>query len=100
MKPEDIYKVIEQAVERTVPPTVEKVVNGKINRLQSALDEHREESQYRHAEITSYLDELRPVADALRFLNYGRRFVAWVTPLIPLFLFMGGVYVAIRKIIE
>lgn len=100
MNPDDIYKVIEKAVENTVPPVVERVVNGKIRKLQEALDEHREQSSERHTEITTYMNDLMPVVEALKFFNSGRKFTLWIKPMVPVFLFIGALWVAIKQLLR
>jgi hypothetical protein len=79
---------------------VERVVNGKIKRLQESLDEHREQSMDRHNEIISFRDELMPVLEALKFFNSGRKFTLWVKPMIPVFLFIGALYIAIKQMFK
>lgn len=100
MNADDIYKVIEKAVGDTVPPVVEKVVNGKINRLQASFDDHREMSREHWGKVNSHIEQMEPVIEALNFFNTGRKFALWLKPLVPTIIFLGVVWVAFKKIFE
>jgi hypothetical protein len=91
MNADDIYKVIENAVEKTVPPVVERVVNGKVRKVQETLELHMQTSQERH-------EELLPVIEALKFFQTGRKFAMWAKPLAPFLLFVGVAWVAFKKL--
>ena len=100
MNADDIYKVIEKAVGDTVPPVVEKVVNGKINQLQASFNDHREMSQEHWDKMGTHIQQMEPVIEALNFFNTGRKFALWLKPLVPAIIFIGVMWVAFKKIFE
>jgi hypothetical protein len=100
MNADDIYKVIEKAVGDTVPPVVEKVVNGKITRLQASFDAHREQSGEQWGRVNNHIEQMEPVIEALNFFNTGRKFALWLKPLVPAIIFIGVMWVAFKKIFE
>ena len=82
MTRDDISDVIREAVEITVPPVVERVVNGKIKAVQNSLDEHRAEMQ--------------PVIEFLRTINSFNKFLKWGG--ITFFAFLTLIYILIRRV--
>jgi len=60
---DEITRAIKEAVEATVPPVVERVVNGKINKIQATLDSH--------------IETVSPVIDFLQTANSINRFIKW-----------------------
>lgn len=100
MSADEIYRVIEKAVGETVPPVVERVVNGKINKLQASLDEHRDMSKEQWDKMGNHIEQMEPVIEALNFFNTGRKFAIWVKPLVPAIIFIGVMWVAFKEIFK
>lgn len=96
MNHDDIYKTIENAVEKIVPPVVERVVNGKIVKLQQTLESHQEIAAENWEKLNVRFDELEPVADFLRFTTSFNRFLKWGG--FTLFAFLGFLYVLFKKL--
>ena len=82
MNSDELYKVIEQAVanavEKVVPPTVERVVNGKILKVQETLDTHIEATNAYWEKTKEFMDRLQPVSDGLFTLNSISKFLKWL----------------------
>lgn len=84
MTKDDITRAVKEAVEATVPPVVERVVNGKINKIQSTLDSH--------------IETVRPVIDFLNTANSINRFVKWGKG--GLFVLIGVAALVIHKLLK
>jgi hypothetical protein len=88
MKQDQIYKVIREALESTVPPVVERVVNGKITKMQNTLDKHIETTEEWRIQHDERWAEIAPILEALRTLESGRKFISWFKPLVLPFAFL------------
>lgn len=98
MTNEDIYKAVSDAVEHTVPPVVERVVNGRITKLQASFDDHRDMSKDHWEKVNIHIEQMEPVIEALNFFNTGRKFAIWLKPLVPTIVFIGVLWVAFKQL--
>lgn len=88
MNSDDIYKVIEGAVEKTVPPVVERVVNGKIRTLQTTVDTHVQK-------MNEHVERMTPVIEFLQTIGSLNRFLKWGG--ITFFAFLALLYMLIKR---
>lgn len=78
MNKDEILQAIKEGLESSIPPVVERVVNGRIVKLQGTLEQHMETSQQHYAETKARLDELQPVAEGVSTIKSLNKFFKWV----------------------
>jgi len=79
----DIKETVRESVEATMPPAVQKYVNGNIKRVEDKLDGH--------------INTMQPVADFIATLNNLIRFCKWAG--IPTVALLAGLVAFIKHIV-
>ena len=87
-----INSSVSDALEKTLPSTIQIIVNGKIDKIQKTLDENAErqtqdrlmltnhikwEEEY-HNRINQFMDEMLPIKDGLHTVQKINTFLKWV----------------------
>ena len=91
----DITKAVENAVERFVPPVVERVVNGKIKTVQETLERHMDDARVYREQTKKWQDDMQPVYEFLSTLNSFNKFLKWGG--ITFFAFFSIIYFFIKR---
>ena len=73
-----IETAVVAAVHSTVPPTVERVVNGKINKVQKTIDDHIAWEEENHLKMQSFMEALMPVKEGVQTIQTINKFLKWV----------------------
>lgn len=87
-----VREEIIKAVGMTVPPSIEKVVNGHIRALSAKLDDHIVEHKNDIAEVKGFMDEMRPVIQGAKGVKLLGEGLKWFSGIAAAYLIFKGIW--------